>query len=87
MSNNENPSYINENGKKVSGAAAQQHTIKQNGGWHPHHEKFGESILKKFVSQFVQNSQILKPEEQRLHKSNILQAFAKKSKQILTPKE
>jgi hypothetical protein len=53
MNNNENPSYINENGKRVSGAAAQQHAIKQNGGWQEHHEKFGESILKvhKYLSQ------------------------------------
>ncbi len=34
--------YMNEDGKKVCGAAAEQHIIKQNGGWDPHHEKFAE---------------------------------------------
>ena len=32
-------SYINKNGKRVNGSAAQAHFIKENGGWENHNRK------------------------------------------------
>lgn len=32
-------SYVNKNGKRVNGSAAQAHFIKENGGWENHNRK------------------------------------------------
>ena len=68
MSDPNSPSYKNEDGKTVAGTAAWLHVISQNGGWTPHHEDVLEEGIKKFVRQSVKNSQILKPEEQRIRR-------------------
>ena len=64
--------YVNEDGKKVCGAAAEQHIIKQNGGWDPHHEKFAEEtqeiMFKELAKKQVRTSQLLRPEEQRIRR-------------------
>lgn len=48
--------FVNpETGKLVSGAAAQQMIISNNGGWEAHHEKFErfikEDLTKKFLAE------------------------------------
>lgn len=64
--------YENDDGKKVYGAAAEQHIIKQNGGWDAHHEKFAEEtqeiMFKELAKKQVRTSQLLRPEEQRIRR-------------------
>jgi hypothetical protein len=43
-------SYINKNGKKVSGAAAESHFIKQNGGLREYTKKVAFFAVSSFVN-------------------------------------
>jgi hypothetical protein len=60
--------YVNKDGKKVCGTAAELHIISQNGGWELHHEQFATETIEKFVKKEVRTSQLLKPEEQRIRR-------------------
>lgn len=52
-------------GRTIYGAAAQQHIIKENGGWDEHHRKFAEIVIDNAMREFEklnrkQNFRILK---------------------------
>lgn len=42
-------SYINKNGKRVSGTAATLHEIKETGGLQKYHDKIGRAYIENFV--------------------------------------
>lgn len=49
-----NGKYLNpKTGKRVSGAAAQQMFIKNNGGWESHHKKFENMIKEDLTEKFL----------------------------------
>lgn len=49
-------SFINPvTGKRVSGGAAQQMIIKNNGGWESHHMKFAESVAKQVAQEMTEH--------------------------------
>lgn len=43
-------SYINEDGKTVSGTAATLHVIKETGGLQKYHDKIGTAYIQDFVN-------------------------------------
>lgn len=43
-------SFVNKNGKKVSGTAATLHKIKETGGLQKYHDKIGKAYIDSFVS-------------------------------------
>lgn len=48
-------SFINPvTGKRVSGAAAQQMIIKNNGGWDSHHLKYAESVANRVAQEMTE---------------------------------
>lgn len=57
--------YNSKTGKKVSGAAAQQMLIKNNGGWVEHHKKFKAMLDEDYTQRYLATFEI------ELKRSNI----------------
>ena len=43
-------------GRMIYGAAAQQHIIKENGGWDEHHWKFAERVIDTVMKEFTKEN-------------------------------
>ena len=43
-------------GRMIYGAAAQQHIIKENGGWDEHHRKFAERVIDTVMKEFTKEN-------------------------------
>ena len=39
-------------GRRIYGAAAQQHIIKEDGGWDEHHRKFAERVVNTVMKEY-----------------------------------
>lgn len=51
-------SCVYTDGRRLFGAAAQQHIIKRDGGWDNHHKKFAMEVINDFVEQHIHEMNI-----------------------------